>query len=1117
MAPISATADGSRSVPPPPPEDPPISLESPMDTVVPAPTSAAAQEASETKKRALEQLASEAVRRAGIRFDTLIVHADRVVAQANSRVIPVTTHDKVITTKDQRGVEVPRKTPLLLGSRHLIVKHVDLNATSAPFRDAAHRDRTRASFACECAMYRERSRAPGARGGDGGSWATPFAYLVEGDAEADAFTVVMDDAARPRPGALQKRREEEALSKRRLEKSRAPPPAAAAASVGAPTGSATTATANQTAGDMPHRDEAALAKQGDTVKKGDDAVDNAVDNAVSDCLRLSDERQSPTTLPGTFDFFRARAAVQWLASFHAHWWRGLPDSPPIPPDLWPRGGYWTLEKRAHDLPDMDATWRGLLRALDADDAECAATAAALRRACGEDFGARLSRAGPALSRAALRAEWGTPNMENGGATLVHGDFKAANIVFRRVAGGPERSPEDVSSHDEGAELNPPATDETETAAPTVIDWQWTGPGGAAHDLAYFLTTSLSTDALERVDDLVNAYLARLANDLSARGDAGRAAAAEYDDARLRRDLAVHYADYARYLAGDVWKTLTPENMRRDHGKTNMGAHRRSRAHLLFVATRGAAGLEACERGEPGDEKDVDPDAPPPRADADVPPLRRGPVSRLVAELLGVCVALADDAGDIVRVVAEGGHMGAVKDKSGDGADKKDGVDARDEEARTGAKKRAKPTAGTRKKNDGAREGFALDPQTQADRRSERLICDTLRRAFGGVVAVVGEEASEGALAAKGAANADGSVDEDDAALEMSDETLARAADFVRDWELLLPPELEVGPAAEARLVEAAEELAEENAERGGLNAKKAAGDLSDLSGDLSETKPALFSHPACAESDVTVWVDPLDGTREFVEGPEHWGSVTVLIGVAVKGVPVAGVIHQPFVGIDGKPPASMTAALAARAAAKAALAAEGWKPKRKNKNPEDDLETFPTGSFGKGRTLWGVPGLGVFSNPGREPHRAMPVMKPKPADFKNLRVATTRSHPSPFVEGAVYKLYPSVVHRAGGAGGKVAMMLDGLVDTWVFPAKGTKRWDTCAGEALLCANRGGWLVRGSNGAAYEYGAAIAEWPANVDGVIAGADKELYPWMVRKWPWLNYAGGFRVGPRDAGLE
>ena len=36
-------------------------------------------------------------------------------------------------------------------------------------------------------------------------------------------------------------------------------------------------------------------------------------------------------------------------------------------------------------------------------------------------------------------------------------------------------------------------------------------------------------------------------------------------------------------------------------------------------------------------------------------------------------------------------------------------------------------------------------------------------------------------------------------------------------------------------------------------------------------------------------------------------------------------------------------------------------------------------------------------------------------------------------------------------------MLDGRVDAWIFPVSGTKRWDTCAGEALLRAH-GGWLV-----------------------------------------------------------
>jgi len=65
-------------------------------------------------------------------------------------------------------------------------------------------------------------------------------------------------------------------------------------------------------------------------------------------------------------------------------------------------------------------------------------------------------------------------------------------------------------------------------------------------------------------------------------------------------------------------------------------------------------------------------------------------------IMGVCVLLADEAGDIVRGVAAGGHLGgtSVKDKSKSGS------------------------------------AQALDPQTQADRRAERLIVATLSRRFG---------------------------------------------------------------------------------------------------------------------------------------------------------------------------------------------------------------------------------------------------------------------------------------------------------------------------------------------------------------------------------------------------
>ncbi|KAK3094082.1 hypothetical protein FSP39_023996 [Pinctada imbricata] len=147
-----------------------------------------------------------------------------------------------------------------------------------------------------------------------------------------------------------------------------------------------------------------------------------------------------------------------------------------------------------------------------------------------------------------------------------------------------------------------------------------------------------------------------------------------------------------------------------------------------------------------------------------------------------------------------------------------------------------------------------------------------------------------------------------------------------------------------------------------------------------------------ADEDVVIWVDPLDGTAEFTQG--FLDHVTVLIGIAVKGNAVAGVINQPWYNYQ---------------------------------NPDKPL----------GRTIWGVMGLGGFG-----------FLREVPPKDK-LIVTTSRSHSNMLVTETVHSLNPNEVVRVGGTGHKVLLLIEGKVHAYVFASKGCKKWDTCAPEAVL--------------------------------------------------------------------
>uniref|UniRef100_A0A8D0L719 3'(2'),5'-bisphosphate nucleotidase 1 n=1 Tax=Sphenodon punctatus TaxID=8508 RepID=A0A8D0L719_SPHPU len=158
-------------------------------------------------------------------------------------------------------------------------------------------------------------------------------------------------------------------------------------------------------------------------------------------------------------------------------------------------------------------------------------------------------------------------------------------------------------------------------------------------------------------------------------------------------------------------------------------------------------------------------------------------------------------------------------------------------------------------------------------------------------------------------------------------------------------------------------------------------------------KPCPPQYKDIKEEELVVWVDPLDGTKEYTEGLlDH---VTVLIGIAYGGKAIAGVINQPYYNYE--------------AGADAVL----------------------------GRTIWGILNLGAFGF----------QLKQVPAG-KHI-ITTTRSHGNKLVNDCISAMNPDHVVRVGGAGNKIIQLIEGKASAYVFASPGCKKWDTCAPEAIL--------------------------------------------------------------------
>jgi len=141
-----------------------------------------------------------------------------------------------------------------------------------------------------------------------------------------------------------------------------------------------------------------------------------------------------------------------------------------------------------------------------------------------------------------------------------------------------------------------------------------------------------------------------------------------------------------------------------------------------------------------------------------------------------------------------------------------------------------------------------------------------------------------------------------------------------------------------------------------------------------------------------VWiVDPMDGTKEFID---KVGQFAVMVGLAVDGVPVLGVVYQPTTDM----------------------------------------------------LLYAVKGQGAYSIIDGKEERAQVSGVDKTSQ---MRMVISRSHRSHLVDSIKEDLGIEKEVASGSVGLKVGLLIQQKSDLYMHPNSKTKEWDTAAPQIIL--------------------------------------------------------------------
>jgi 3'(2'), 5'-bisphosphate nucleotidase len=141
-----------------------------------------------------------------------------------------------------------------------------------------------------------------------------------------------------------------------------------------------------------------------------------------------------------------------------------------------------------------------------------------------------------------------------------------------------------------------------------------------------------------------------------------------------------------------------------------------------------------------------------------------------------------------------------------------------------------------------------------------------------------------------------------------------------------------------------------------------------------------------------IWcIDPLDGTKEFIA---RNGEFSIMVGLALEGMAVLGVVYQPV------------------------------------------KDFMYSGIRDEGAWL--------TTPEGRAPMHVSQITDPS-----EMRLIVSRSHRNPIVDTIKQALGITQERISGSVGLKCGLIARDEADLYLHPAPGLKEWDTCAPEAIL--------------------------------------------------------------------